>query len=60
MASAAIGPLVKKLFVSEGAGAGVVDRSIRLSGYVSFTGEKRSLTESDLRTVRAARRYCGW
>ncbi|MFC9813288.1 NACHT domain-containing protein [Streptomyces virginiae] len=53
LASAAIGPLVKKLFVSEGAGAGVVDRPIRLSGHVSFTGEKRSLTESDLRTLAA-------
>ncbi|WP_185558058.1 hypothetical protein [Streptomyces sp. INR7] len=53
LASAAIGPLVKKLFVSEGAGAGVVDRPIRLSGHLSFTGEKRSLTESDLRTLAA-------
>ncbi|MFE5679686.1 NACHT domain-containing protein [Streptomyces erythrochromogenes] len=53
LASAAVGPLVKKLFVSEGAGAGIVDRPIRLSGHVSFTGEKRSLTESDLRTLAA-------
>ncbi|WP_405422491.1 NACHT domain-containing protein [Streptomyces erythrochromogenes] len=53
LASAAVGPLVKKLFVSEGAGAGIVDRPIRLSSHVSFTGEKRSLTESDLRTLAA-------
>ncbi|MFF5703990.1 NACHT domain-containing protein [Streptomyces sp. NPDC012794] len=53
LASAAIGPLVKKLFVAEGPGAGLVDKPVRISGYVSFTGEKRSLTESDLRTLAA-------
>lgn len=53
LASAAIGPLVKKLFVTEGAGAGLVDKPIRISGHVSFTGEKRSLTEADLRTLAA-------
>ncbi|MEU3721471.1 NACHT domain-containing protein [Streptomyces sp. NPDC031705] len=53
LASAAIGPLVRKLFVAEGPGAGLVDKPIRISGYVSFTGEKRSLTESDLRTLAA-------
>ncbi|WP_405437816.1 NACHT domain-containing protein [Streptomyces avidinii] len=53
LASAAIGPLVKKLFVTEGGGAGLVDKPIRLSGYVSFTGEKRTLTEADLRTLAA-------
>ncbi|MEC4575733.1 hypothetical protein L8C58_31875 [Streptomyces sp. CMAA1738] len=46
---------MKKLFVSEGAGAGVVDRPIRLSSHLSSTGEKRSLTESDLRTLAAKR-----
>ncbi|MFF0187076.1 NACHT domain-containing protein [Streptomyces sp. NPDC005244] len=53
LASAAVGPLVKKLFVSEGPGAGLVDRPIRISGYVSFTGEKRSLTEGDVRELAA-------
>ncbi|CAM5425077.1 NACHT domain-containing protein [Streptomyces avidinii] len=53
LASAAIGPLVKKLFVTESGGAGLVDRPIRISGYVSFTGEKRTLTEADLRTLAA-------
>ncbi|MFD9013409.1 NACHT domain-containing protein [Streptomyces sp. NPDC059552] len=53
LASAAIGPLVKKLFVTEGTGAGLVDKPIRISGHVSFTGEKRSLTETDLRTLAA-------
>ncbi|MFI7358745.1 NACHT domain-containing protein [Streptomyces avidinii] len=53
LASAAIGPLVKKLFVTEGGGAGLVDKPIRISGHVSFTGEKRTLTEADLRTLAA-------
>ncbi|KIF02345.1 ATP-binding protein [Streptomyces sp. RSD-27] len=51
LASAAIGPLVRKLFVAEGPGAGLVDKPVRISGYVSFRGEKRSLTESDLRAL---------
>ncbi|MEW1634714.1 NACHT domain-containing protein [Streptomyces sp. NPDC093801] len=51
LASAAIGPLVRKLFVTEGPGAGLVDKPVRISGYVSFRGEKRSLTESDLRSL---------
>ncbi|WKD32030.1 NACHT domain-containing protein [Streptomyces xanthophaeus] len=53
LASAAVAPLVRKLFVSEGGGAGLVDRPIRISGHVSFTGEKRSLTEADLGTLAA-------
>ncbi|MEU8793319.1 NACHT domain-containing protein [Streptomyces sp. NPDC048643] len=53
LASAAVGSLVKKLFVAEGSGAGLVDRPIRISGYVSFTGEKRSLTEADVRELAA-------
>ncbi|MFF4325574.1 NACHT domain-containing protein [Streptomyces sp. NPDC001591] len=51
LASAAIGPFVRKLFVTEGPGAGLVDKPVRISGYVSFRGEKRSLTESDLRAL---------
>ncbi|MFB7248242.1 ATP-binding protein [Streptomyces populi] len=53
LASAAVGPLVKKLFVTEGPGAGLVDEPIRISGYVSFKGEKRSLTETDVRELAA-------
>ncbi|KJY31227.1 NACHT domain-containing protein [Streptomyces katrae] len=53
LASAAIGPLVRKLFVTEGPGAGLADKPIRISGHVSFCGEKRTLTESDLRTLAA-------
>ena len=51
LASAAIGPLVKKLFVAEGSGAGIADKPIRISGYVSFKGEKRSLGDADLRKL---------
>lgn len=48
LASSAVAPLVKKLFVSEGAGAGLVDRPVRVSALVSFSGEKRTLTGRDL------------
>ncbi|MER5929380.1 NACHT domain-containing protein [Streptomyces sp. NPDC002054] len=53
LASAAVAPLLRKLFVTEGPGAGVVDKPIRISGYVSFTGEKRSLTGADVRDLAA-------
>ncbi|MGC5007940.1 hypothetical protein [Streptomyces sp. DT203] len=53
LASAAIAPLVKKLFVTEGPGAGLVDKPIRISGHVSFKGEKRTLTASDVRELAA-------
>lgn len=53
LASAAIGPLVRKLFVAEGGGAGLVDKPVRISGYVSFKGEKRSLTNADLQSLAA-------
>ncbi|MFJ1975243.1 NACHT domain-containing protein [Streptomyces sp. NPDC087903] len=61
LASAAIGPLIKKLFVSEGPGAGLVDKPVRISAYVSFRGEKRTLTDADVgrladRLVRQALR----
>ncbi|MFJ8312301.1 MULTISPECIES: NACHT domain-containing protein [unclassified Streptomyces] len=54
LATSVVGPLVKKLFVTEGPGAGLVDRPVRLSSYVSFRGEKRTLTEPDLRRLAAA------
>ncbi|WP_030219508.1 NACHT domain-containing protein [Streptomyces bikiniensis] len=55
LASAAIGPLLKKLLASEGPGAGLVpkDAEVRLSGLVSFRGEKRTLTEKDVRGLAA-------
>ncbi|MFH8621502.1 NACHT domain-containing protein [Streptomyces vietnamensis] len=53
LASAAIGPLLRKLLVSDGSGAGLTGRSdkIRLSSLVSFRGEKRTLTEKDVRKL---------
>lgn len=48
LASSVVVPLVKKLFVQEGPGAGVVDRPVRVSGLVSFRGEKRTLSRRDL------------
>ncbi|MEE1817632.1 NACHT domain-containing protein [Streptomyces sp. SP18ES09] len=53
LASAAIGPLLRKLLVSDGPGAGLTGPSgtIRLSSLVSFRGEKRTLTERDVRKL---------
>ncbi|GHI05895.1 ATP-binding protein [Streptomyces cellostaticus] len=48
LVSSLIGPLVKKLFVADGPGAGLVDKPVRLSTLVSFRGEKRTLTEKDV------------
>ncbi|MGX1884576.1 NACHT domain-containing protein [Streptomyces sp. NPDC055287] len=53
LASSVAGPLVRKLFVAEGPGAGLVDKPVRLAGYVSFSGEKRALTRPDLRKLSA-------
>ncbi|SED11907.1 NACHT domain-containing NTPase [Streptomyces sp. TLI_105] len=55
LASAAIGPLLRKLLVGDGPGAGLTASSgtIRLSSLVSFRGEKRSLTERDVRKLAA-------
>nr|WP_239157883.1 NACHT domain-containing protein [Streptomyces sp. SID13726] len=40
--------MVRKLFVQEGPGAGLVGRPVRLSALVSFKGEKRALGEKEL------------
>ncbi|WP_416960942.1 NACHT domain-containing protein [Streptomyces sp. Agncl-13] len=48
LASGLITPLLKKLFVPEAPGAGLVGRPVRLSSLVSFKGEKRTLTEKDV------------
>ncbi|QPP07207.1 NACHT domain-containing protein [Streptomyces bathyalis] len=53
IASAAVAPIVKKLFVQEGPGAGLTDRPVRVSSLVSFRGEKRTLTDGDLRRLAA-------
>ncbi|MGP3976752.1 NACHT domain-containing protein [Streptomyces sp. 8N114] len=48
IASSVLAPLVKRLFVAEGAGAGLVDRPVRVSRLVSFRGEKRELGRREL------------
>ncbi|MFG2777386.1 NACHT domain-containing protein [Streptomyces prunicolor] len=51
LAAGLITPLVRKLFASEGPGAGLVERPVRLSALVSFKGEKRTLGEKELRRL---------
>ncbi|MFF8728804.1 NACHT domain-containing protein [Streptomyces sp. NPDC015171] len=51
LASSLLGPLVRKLFVQDGPGAGLVDRPVRLSALVSFRGERRTLGEKQVRTL---------
>ncbi|MFF4259451.1 NACHT domain-containing protein [Streptomyces sp. NPDC001663] len=51
LASSLVGPLVKKLFVRDGPGAGLVDKPVRLSALVSFRGEKRTLGRRELRKL---------
>ncbi|WP_101389436.1 NACHT domain-containing NTPase [Streptomyces sp. TLI_146] len=53
VASAAITPLIRKLFTAEPAGAGLADQPVRISSYVSFRGEKRTLGQADLRALAA-------
>ncbi|WP_308402540.1 NACHT domain-containing protein [Streptomyces sp. TBY4] len=47
LASGVVTPLVKKLFRGEGAGAGLVDRPVRITSYVSLR-EQRVLSREDL------------
>nr|WP_238420601.1 NACHT domain-containing protein [Streptomyces taklimakanensis] len=53
MATTAVTSLVGKLLVREGPGAGLVDGPVRLSGRLSFRGEKRTLGRDDLRRLAA-------
>lgn len=53
LASSAVAPLVRKLFVADGPGAGMVDRPVRVSRLVSFMGEKRTFNERDMRKLTA-------
>ncbi|MDI3096598.1 NACHT domain-containing protein [Streptomyces sp. AN-3] len=48
LASSLVAPLVKKLFVTGGPGAGLVDRPVRLTRLVSFRGEQRNLGEAEV------------
>ncbi|MFE2319045.1 hypothetical protein ACFXC8_39100 [Streptomyces sp. NPDC059441] len=51
LASSVVVPLVKKLFVADGPGAGLVDRPVRISSLVSFTGGKRTLSDNELHKI---------
>ncbi|MCK1798340.1 NACHT domain-containing protein [Streptomyces sp. XM4193] len=51
IASSAVMPLIKKLFLPGGRGAGLVDKPVRMEHLVSFKGEKRTLTDKDLRKL---------
>ncbi|CAL9535408.1 hypothetical protein SUDANB176_04137 [Streptomyces sp. enrichment culture] len=48
LASGLIRPLLRKLFVPDGPGAGLVDKPVRLRDLVSFRGEKRTLGEKEV------------
>jgi hypothetical protein len=51
LASQAMAPMIKRLFVAEGPGAALVNRPVKVAGLVTFRGEKRTLTEKDLRRI---------
>ncbi|MCX4639584.1 NACHT domain-containing protein [Streptomyces platensis] len=53
LASGVVAPLIRKLFVKEGPGAGLVAKPVRISGLVSFTGERRTLSDKDLHKLAA-------
>ncbi|MER5489770.1 NACHT domain-containing protein [Streptomyces sp. NPDC002490] len=48
LASTAIAPLLKKLFAAPPPGAGLVERPVRLSAWVSFRGERRTLSDAQV------------
>ncbi|MFE7214513.1 NACHT domain-containing protein [Streptomyces sp. NPDC057611] len=48
IASSVARPIIARLFVKEGPGAGLVDKPVRVSRLVSWHGEKRSLTHLDM------------
>ncbi|WP_335941661.1 NACHT domain-containing protein [Streptomyces sp. PTD5-9] len=51
LASSIVIPLIKKLFLPDGAGAELVDKPVRVSALVSFRGEKRTISDKDLHTI---------
>ncbi|MFI2190212.1 NACHT domain-containing protein [Streptomyces sioyaensis] len=53
LASGVVAPLVRKLFVKQGPGAGLVAKPVRISGLVSFKGEQRTLSDQDLHKIAA-------
>ena len=55
----ALDPLVRKLFVTEGPFAGPVDRPVRISALLSFTGEKPDLSGAGAARPRRGPRRAG-
>lgn len=53
LASATAAPLVRKLLVTEGPGAELIAQPVRVSSLLSFTGERRTLGERELRALAA-------
>ncbi|MPY63984.1 NACHT domain-containing protein, partial [Streptomyces spongiae] len=51
IASSVVAPLVKKLFVKDQPGAGLVIKPVRISALVSFGREKRDVTPKDAQKV---------
>ncbi|MGW3240402.1 NACHT domain-containing protein [Streptomyces olivaceus] len=51
LASSLVAPLMKKLFVTDQPGAGLVDRPVRLTRLVSFRGEQRTLGDKEVRVL---------
>ncbi|MFH9229294.1 NACHT domain-containing protein [Streptomyces lydicus] len=51
LASSVLAPLVRKLFVQDGPGAALVPGPVRISGLVSFKGERRTLGDKELRKL---------
>ncbi|CDR17208.1 NACHT domain-containing protein [Streptomyces iranensis] len=50
-AAAAAGPLIRRLFAQPAPGAELVHQPVRISGLVAWRGEKRTLTEDDVRKL---------
>ncbi|MEV0226967.1 NACHT domain-containing protein [Streptomyces sp. NPDC050704] len=51
IASSAVAPLVKRLFVKDQPGAGLASRPVRISALVSFGREKRNVTPKDVEKI---------
>ncbi|MFF2187857.1 NACHT domain-containing protein [Streptomyces sp. NPDC058155] len=51
LASSVVSPLIKKLFLNGGPGAGLVDKPVRVSQLVSFRGEQRTLSDKALHRI---------
>ncbi|MFJ8645696.1 NACHT domain-containing protein [Streptomyces sp. NPDC093546] len=54
LASSAVAPLIRRLFVIEGPGAGLPEERVRLSRLVSFRGEQRTLSDREVRKLATA------